>query len=174
MTGERDSIVMEYYRSKLRHFQGLEREYYREHIEFRWNINTSGSYLFYTGHPFADLTPDETWQNSVRNWGFVTTPEASSPSTMIFVPIKQSGSGGVSGQISILSNTFDSLKVQGEWFYDVAEFEIDNDWIWNTFNTNHTKYYWAKNVGLIRRVLLEEHTTAEVESFNLIRYQVIQ
>jgi len=82
--------------------------------------------------------------------------------------------GGVSGQISTHRLTHDSLQVQGEWFYDVAVFEVDNDWIWNTFNTNHTKYYWAKNVGLIRRVLLEETSQVEVESYNLIKYQVTQ
>ena len=78
----------------------------------------------------------------------------------------------MSGQSSRLNTIYDSLQVQGQWYYDVAEFELDNDWIWGTKYTDHTKYYWAKHVGLIRRVLLEEKTDTELESFDLISYQV--
>ena len=173
-TGERDSVVMDYYYSEMRHFKGVEREYYREHIAFKWRINESGSYTHITGHPFVDLTPNSTWEETVRRWSFISSPEASSSSTMIWVPVSFETGGGVSGQLTRRTIIHDSLLVAGEWYHDVAVFEVDNDWIWNTFNTNHTKYYWAKNVGLIRRVLLEENSIVELESFNLIKYQVTQ
>jgi hypothetical protein len=173
MTGERDSIVMEYYRSKLRHFQGLEREYYREDISFKWESN-NGVYIFNSVHPFADLTPESAFQSNSRHWAMPCNKQVVGPSAIMHMPPTLTSGGGVSGQISTHRLTHDSLQVQGEWFYDVAVFEVDNDWIWNTFNTNHTKYYWAKNVGLIRRVLLEETSQVEVESYNLIKYQVTQ
>jgi hypothetical protein len=171
MTGERDSIVMDYYRSEMRHFQGLERNYSREHIEFKWSINETGSYTHITGHPFVDLTPASTWDESVRRWSFVSTPEASSSSTMIWVPVKFETGGGVSGQLTKRTEIYDSLQVQGEWYYDVAVFEVDNDWIWDS---KPTKYYWAKTVGLVKKEQFKHQSGEYVQGWHLIKYQVTQ
>ncbi len=171
-TGERDSITMAWYRSEMIHFEGKYlREYYREHIEFKWNLNNSGSYISYTPHPFVDVTPDEIWQSSVRRWAFTTTQEAGSPSTIVFMPTTHKYGGGVSGQITTLNKTHDSLKVQGEWFYDVAEFEIDNDWMWDS---KPTKYFWAKNIGLIKREQYSHLDNGYIQGWHLIKYNVTQ
>ena len=172
-TGERDSVVMDYYYSEMRHFKGLEREYYREHIEFTW-LASSGTYNFNSLHGFPDLTPEADFQRGLKHWSIPCRKQVVGQSAIMHMPPTYNSGGGVSGQISLLSMVHDSLLVAGEWYHDVAVFEVDNDWIWNTFNTNHTKYYWAKNVGLIRRVLLEENSIVELESFNLIKYQVTQ
>ena len=55
-TGERDSIVMQWYRSSLKHLKGERNDFYREDIQFRWYGSFTGVYDFYTLHPFADLT----------------------------------------------------------------------------------------------------------------------
>jgi hypothetical protein len=172
MTGERDSIVMDYYRSEMRPFQGLERNYSREHIEFKWSINETGSYTHITGHPFVDLTPENVWQNSVMNWGFITTPEAASASTIVFMPIAESGAGGAVGGTGMhLSEMYDSLNVSNEWYYEVAVFEVDRDWIWDS---KPTKYYWAKNVGLIKKEKFKHWTNEYIEGWHLVKYQVTQ
>lgn len=92
-------------------------------------------------------------------------------SVVFYYPFDLSQSGN-SGQDVVFNQLHDSLQVKGQWYYDVAEFEIDNDWIWGTKFTDHTKYYWAKHVGLIKRSLLEEHSDIEVESWELLNYGV--
>jgi hypothetical protein len=169
MTGERDSIVMDYYRSEMRPFQGLEREYYREHIEFGWKKNTAGSYRSYCIHPFVDLTPDATWHESVRSWYFYTSPEAASAGTIVSVPINKDISNGIANGYQ--SSFLDSLQVQGEWYYDVAVFEVDNDWIWDS---KPTKYYWAKTVGLVKKEQFKHQSGEYVQGWHLIKYQVTQ
>ena len=172
ISGERDSVVMEYYRSEMWHFEGLKREYYREHIAFKWTRNGIGSWIFRTTHPFTDLTPEQTWQNSVNNWGFVTSPGAASPSTIVFVPISENGAGGALGGTGMhLDSTKDSLQVSDEWFYDVAVFEVDNDPI---FDSKPSKYYWAKNVGLIKKENFSHLTGERLELWDLVKYQVTQ
>lgn len=172
-TGERDSITMEWYSSEMIHFEGLRREYYREHIQFRW-LGNSGEYTFTSLHGFPDLTPQDAFERGLKHWSIPASKTAIGESAIMHMPPTYNSGGGVIGQTSLVTQTYDSLQVSGEWFYEVAEFEVDNDWLWNTFDTNHTKYYWAKNIGLIRRVLLEEHSQLEVESFNLIKYEVIR
>jgi hypothetical protein len=56
----------------------------------------------------------------------------------------------------------------------VAEFEVDNDWHYNRPETRHTKYTWAKNVGLIKQTLLEHASDIEIEAWNLIECSVSQ
>ena len=170
MTGERDSIVMDYYRSKMRHFQGLEREYYREDISFKWESN-NGVYIFNSVHPFADLTPESAFQSNSRHWAMPCNRQVVGPSAIMHMPPTLTSGGGVSGQLSTHRLTHDSLQVQGEWYYDVAVFEVDNDPL---LDNKPSKYYWAKNVGLIKKEKFKHWTNEYIEGWHLVKYQVTQ
>ncbi len=93
MTGERDSIVMDYYRSEMRHFQGLEREYYREDISFKWESN-NGVYIFNSVHPFADLTPESAFQSNSRHWAMPCNRQVVGPSAIMHMPPTFTSGGG--------------------------------------------------------------------------------
>ena len=166
-TGERDSVVMQWYNSQMLHFEGRTRDYYREHIQFQWKGTTSGTYDFVTSHLFVDLTPQEQFDKSIRRWN-VATHKVTGTSTMIYFPLDYNVGGSVSGQRVELKR-YDSLQVQGQWYYDVAEFEAKPDPL---MNGRIGRYYWAKNVGLIKREKYEHWTNEYTEGWHLIRYQV--
>lgn len=171
-TKQLDTAVMKWYSSSMANFDGERRKYSREQIEFRWQT-TRGEYRFSHGNVYEDLTWDSTWNKSVRHWGFALTGPSGIPSTVISTPPNLDFvGGGTSGQKVAINKIHDSLQVQNKWYYKVAEFELDSDPSYYTLYTDHTKYYWARNVGLVRRVLLEEHTTTEVESWDIIEYNV--
>lgn len=170
-TGERDSIVMQWYSSEMLHFEGRIRDYYREHIQFQWK-GSSGTYTFYNSHPFVDLTPESQFQTSISNWGFITSLHGIGTSSLVFMPVKQDGGGGAVGGLRMeLFKTYDSLQVQGQWYYDVAEFEAKPDPL---MKGRITKYYWAKHVGLIKREKYAHWTREYIEGWELIDYDVTQ
>ena len=170
-TSRVDTITMKSYHSEMRYFQGDRNMFSREHLDIRWT-GTNGEYLISTLHPYVDLTPQEALNNSVRYFAMPANKPGVGITSMIHWPLERFNKAGVSGQTTLFNGVHDSLMVKGTWYYDVAEFEVDNDPQYRTPDTNHTKYYWAKNIGLIRRVLLEERATTEIESYDIITYQL--
>jgi hypothetical protein len=63
------------------------------------------------------------------------------------------------------------MLVQSKWYYSVAEFEVDYDPSWDG---RRIKYFWAKNVGLIKREQYMNFTEEFLQSWELIDHQVIQ
>ena len=94
MTQELDTIVMDYYYSTMRKFEGLKREYYREDISFGWRTRATGAYVFRSLHPFADLTPEESFQSSVRHWSIPGGGLSGSKTAMMHMPPKFNAGGG--------------------------------------------------------------------------------
>jgi hypothetical protein len=78
---------------------------------------------------------------------------------------------GNSGQDVFFIQLHDSLQVQNQWYYDVAEFEVDIDY---SQNGRKGVYYWARNAGLIKREKHSHVTQQLEESWELIDYNVIQ
>ncbi len=77
-------------------------------------------------------------------------------------------SNGSSATISKGMDT--SLIVQGNTYYNVAKFDIDMDDIWYSTNQYpNAIYYWAKDVGLIKR-----WNKSENYSWELIDYKIIK
>ena len=93
-----------------------------------------------------------------------------SESVVFYYPFDLSSSGN-SGQDVVFNQLHDSLKVQDQWYYDVAEFEVDIDYIWDN---KITKYFWAKNVGLIKREKYAHWTREFIESWELVEFDVSQ
>ena len=173
VTAAKDTITMTTYRSKILFFDGELRSYYREDIRYTMKGN-SGNYITINEHPYVDATPENLHKEGVELFSMNTSKVSIGATTSFYYPFSMPSGGTISGQSSYLIKQHDSLQVQGKWYYTVAEFEVDNDWMYSTKETNHTKYYWAKNVGLIRRVLLEERSIDEVESWDIIEYNVTQ
>lgn len=166
VTNERDTQVMLYYKSKMLHFKGKRNEYDREDIEFSWQGN-SGTYQFENGQPYVDATPAplvEAMQFECSRLGFGV-------SSLFYFPFNPEWGGRTSGQISKFRTLHDSLQVSGNWFYDVAEFEVDKDWIWKGENN---KYFWAKNVGLIKKERYYPLDKSYEEGWYLIEHFVVQ
>lgn len=168
-TSERDTVVMDYYRSSMRHFKGDRNEFYREDINLRW-VATSGVYEFSTPHPYVDATPLDV---GLYHFGMPCSRVGVGAVSMIYFPFSLAQGGLVSGQSTYLNRRYDSLQINEKWYYDVVEFEIDNDWSWDFRPySNHTKYYWSKNIGMIKKVLLEEQSEVELEIWNLVDYKI--
>jgi hypothetical protein len=85
--------------------------------------------------------------------------------------LPKSGSGG---QDVIFNKLHDSLKVQNQWYQDVAEFEIDNDPTYERYKYPRTKYFWAKNIGLLKKEKYSISAIEPEEAWELIDHNVIQ
>jgi hypothetical protein len=61
--------------------------------------------------------------------------------------------------------------LQGKEFLKVAIFEIDLDVIWypNSIKYPKTRYYWAENVGLVKRENTKENYSWELIEYNIIK-----
>lgn len=164
-----DTVRVNWYSSELLHFKSEKNDYYRENINVRWTGTISGFYDFKTLHPYVDLPP-ERLSKSVHHFALPCTKSGGTTS-MIFLPIKKDGGGGVSGQTTTFNQLHDSLLVQNRWYYDVAEFEVDIDY---TQNDWRGVYYWAKNIGLIKREKYTTFTSEYIEGWELTDYFIVQ
>lgn len=62
------------------------------------------------------------------------------------------------------------LIIQGKTYYNVAKFDIDKDDIWYNFASYpNTIYYWAKDVGLIKRWNKSDNYSWELIDYNIIK-----
>jgi hypothetical protein len=65
-----------------------------------------------------------------------------------------------------------TLTIQGKTYYNVAKFDIDSDGVWSKtypYTTTGSKYYWAKDLGLVKRT-----ATHRDENWELIEYNIIK
>ena len=168
-TKQLDTAIMKWYTSYMANFDGERRKYSREQIEFRWQT-TRGEFRFSHGNVYQDLTSDSTWNKSVRHWGFALTGPSGIPSDVVSLPPNLDVvSGSTSGQRTSIVKIHDSLQVQGKWYYQVAEFEVNPD---PAMNGRIGKYFWAKGIGLIKREKFEHWTFEYTEGWELIDYNI--
>ena len=75
------------------------------------------------------------------------------------------------GSSNTISLGLDSnLSIQGKTYYNVAKFDIDQDDIWyNYANYPNTVYYWAKDVGLVKRLNKTDNYSWELIEYNIIK-----
>jgi hypothetical protein len=57
----------------------------------------------------------------------------------------------------------DSMEVNNIWYTDIRAIR---------FSQGTAEFYWAKNVGLIRKVMPKEHLSDSVVNFDLVRYHI--
>ena len=65
-----------------------------------------------------------------------------------------------------------TLTIQGKTYQNVAKFDIDLDGVWSKtypYTTTGSTYYWAKDVGLVKRT-----ATHRDENWELIEYNIIK
>jgi hypothetical protein len=65
-----------------------------------------------------------------------------------------------------------TLTIQGKTYQNVAKFDIDIDGVWSKtypYTTTGSKYYWAKDVGLVKKT-----ATHRDENWELIEYNIIK
>jgi hypothetical protein len=65
-----------------------------------------------------------------------------------------------------------TLTIQGKTYQNVAKFDIDKDDIWeeklNCIRSNNI-YYWAKDVGLIKKQSMSCSYSWELIEYNIIK-----
>ena len=171
MTGERDSFEMRDYNAKVETYEGFEYSFQKENVEFSWYKNQTSVYYFEPFGVFADATRRPGLNPSTDMYTFTHYTPGFSGSCIFYYPFSSEYTGSVSGQQTIVSSIYDSLQVQGEWYYDVAVFEVDNDPL---LDNKPSKYYWAKNVGLIKKEKFKHWTNEYIEGWHLVKYQVTQ
>lgn len=67
----------------------------------------------------------------------------------------------------------DTMQLNGRTYVDVLKFRITLDGIYRNKTSRHTQYYWARNVGLIKRELYESNSSqVVVDSWELVEYHV--
>lgn len=63
-----------------------------------------------------------------------------------------------------------TLIIQGKTYANVVKFEINLDGVWeNSPPFTASKYYWAKDVGLIKRIALNKPDNWELIEYNIIK-----
>lgn len=63
-----------------------------------------------------------------------------------------------------------SILLQGKTYSDVIKFDIDKDDIWYSTQTYpNSIYYWAENVGLVKRQNKTENFSWELIEYNIIK-----
>ena len=65
-----------------------------------------------------------------------------------------------------------TLSIQGKTFYNVAKFELDKDDIWEeklSCTRANSIYYWAKDVGLIKKEMKSCNYSWELIEYNIVK-----
>lgn len=78
----------------------------------------------------------------------------------------------IGGQNSIhLEEKIENYSLSGFNFNDVLVFQIEGDGSWDSYPT---KYYWAKNVGLVKREKCDIDKITLLDGWELIEYEITQ
>lgn len=91
-----------------------------------------------------------------------------------FTSLPGAGTGSSSTSYIGMDRT---LTIQGKTYHNVAKFDIDSDAIWYSrddavsleFKRPRAIYYWAKDVGLIKRETKKENYAWELIEYNIIK-----
>ncbi len=150
-----DTIIRKGTQNYSRHIT-IEYERIKRVIESTFSMN-----IFYEETSFYN--PD-----APRPLSTILNRHVDGHSTSIFLnPFISGGGGSASGYYQGMDST---LVIQGKLYYNVAKFELDIDGIWeNSPPFTGSQYYWAKDVGLVKRL-----ATARKDEWELINYQIIK
>jgi len=88
-----------------------------------------------------------------------------------FLIPKESNSGTGSSYAAYIGMD-STLTIQGKTYQNVAKFDIDSDGVWSKtypYTTTGSKYYWAKDVGLVKRTATQRDETWELIEYNIIK-----
>ncbi len=94
--------------------------------------------------------------------------------TVFLYPFKEGNGVGNGSSLTLFKQLLPTLTLQGETYNNVAVFEIDQDDIWyansylGAIKYPKAKYYWAENVGLIKRENISENYSWELIEYNII------
>ena len=149
-------------------------ESHSKHITIKYDLIARNISSTYTKHGFYDETT-RYYPNST-------------PFKGMFYALYRHGNGSL---ISVFHYTFDyprmsgtgssyttyigmdsTLTIQGKTYQNVAKFDIDKDDIWeeklNCIRSNNI-YYWAKDVGLIKKQSISCNYSWELIEYNIIK-----
>jgi len=171
-TGDLDTQVCNGFRYDSTTVKGTES--YSKHITIFYDYLSKSYYSSFTkktfyynsGYKFPNATTLYLENNKITldGNGSVITP-------LVYPFIIGTGSDNGSS-ITTYKGMDSTLIIQGKTYFNVAKFEIDKDDIWeeklNCIRSNNI-YYWAKDVGLVKK----ESKTCTY-SWELIKYNIIQ
>jgi len=70
-----------------------------------------------------------------------------------------------------LEEKIENYSIGSQNFNDVLVFQIAGDGSWDSYPT---KYYWAKNVGLVKREKCDIDKITLLDGWELIEYEITQ
>ena len=143
-------------------FDRLRTTYYSTYYNWYFNDNTG---LF---NP--DFTPLQTLfypiNRLVYGEGLIGT---------FYYPFDKNEVAGTGSSQTKFKELFTTMTLNSQTYLEVAQFETDSDDIWYSDTTSNlirypkTRYYWAKNVGLVKR-----ENVSENYSWELIEHRIIK
>jgi hypothetical protein len=92
-----------------------------------------------------------------------------------FYPFDKSGVAGTGSSQTKFKELFTTMTLNNQTYLEVAQFETDSDDIWYSDTTSNlirypkTRYYWAKNVGLVKRENVSENYSWELIEHHIIK-----
>ena len=150
---------------------------YSKHITLNYDrleITSYSSHYKWTYRDWSgNTTPDDKY---FKNNRFVM--ERTCPSGLLipfFYPFDIKGYSGTGSSSTQLISVEEVINMQNKTFNKVAVFDIDSDDIWHHDTTSQiiryprTKYYWAQNVGLIKRENVSENYSWELIDYNIVK-----
>jgi hypothetical protein len=108
----------------------------------------------------------------------IANGELYGPTVTFFTPIytnaRRYGSG-LNDTISI-DSVFGAIEIEQKMYQNVVKISDVNNELWppnssNNYSTTRSILYWAKNIGIVRRINISDSSTKD---WKIIHYEIIQ
>jgi hypothetical protein len=153
-------------------------ESHSKHITIKYDLIARNISSTYTKHGFYDETT-RYYPNSTPFKGMFYALYRHGNGSLISVfhyPFNYLEKSGTGSTITSFIEMDSTLSIQDKTFHHVAKFEIDRDNLWypRDFTPIELKYpraiyFWAKDVGLVKRENKNENYSWELIEYNIIK-----
>jgi hypothetical protein len=148
-------------------------EDYSNHITIEYDVISRSIESSYNNWVYFDQTASNNPNSSYFNNRATTLfRSATGPGkiTAFLHPFNIGVASGNGSSLTTYTGMESTMIIQGKAYTNVAKFDIDLDGIWeNSPPFTGSTYYWAKDVGLIKRTASHKPDNWELIEFNIIK-----